>query len=29
MSESIEENLLYWAKRTYDARMVPGTNGNI
>ena len=29
MSESIEENLLYWAKRTYDARMVPGTSGNI
>ena len=29
MTENIKEDLLYWAKRTYNARMVPGTSGNI
>lgn len=29
MSKHIVEDLLYWAKRTYNARMVPGTSGNI
>jgi len=27
--KEIKEDILYWAKRTYNARMVPGTSGNI